>query len=135
MPEGRFKTKFIEKVRVPKGDGILRHMLVCAKNIEFTGNFTLRLSKAPGDMKDFLFISDIINEKLGVCGLLWFSFKGKKPDIVHRDGDTMSITSTLTNEFSHPHPHGRVPKRHARHQLGQHETPPCLPNGGLSWEE
>ena len=46
-------------------------------------------------MEVFSFISDIINEKLGECDVLWFSFKGNKPDIIHDDGETVSTRSTL----------------------------------------
>ena len=60
-------------------------------------------------MKGFSLISDIINEKLGVFGLLWFSFNVNKQAIIHHDGDTMSVRSTLTDEFAHPHSHGHPP--------------------------
>ena len=90
------KSKSIENARVRKGEGKLRHVLmVGAKLIEFAGNFTLRLSKAPGDLKDFSFISDIINEKLREC-VFGFSFNGNNRNIIHHDGETMSIRSTLT---------------------------------------
>ena len=49
----------------------------------------MRLSKAPGDMKHFSFISDFINEKLGECGVSAFSFNGNKRDIVQHDGDSV----------------------------------------------
>ena len=62
---------------VEKGEWKLRHLLmVGAKLIGFTGNFTLRLDKAPGDLKDFSFYSDIIDEKLHQCGVWRFSFRG-----------------------------------------------------------
>ena len=62
------KSKHIENVRVPKGEGKHRHpLMVGAKHIEFSGNFALRLSKASGDMEAFPFISDIINEKQLEC--------------------------------------------------------------------
>ena len=32
---------------------------------------------------------------------LWFSFNGNKQDIVHHDGGTISIRSTLTQTNSH----------------------------------
>ena len=54
-------------------------------------------------MKDFSFISDIINEKLCECGVLGFSFAGNKHDIVPHDGETMSNRSTLTEPNSHNH--------------------------------
>ena len=42
------KSKHIENARVRKGEGKPCHVLmVGAKLIEFAGNFTLRLSKAP----------------------------------------------------------------------------------------
>ena len=55
----------------------------------------------PGDMKAFSIISDIINETLLECGVLVFSFRGNKQDIVHHDGDTMSLRPTLTQTNSH----------------------------------
>ena len=58
--------------------GKLHHLvMVCSKLIEFAGKITLRLSNAPGDMKDLVFISDIINETLHEVGVWWFSFKRK----------------------------------------------------------
>ena len=68
----------------------------------------MRLYKAPGDMKDLSVISDI-NEKLLECGVLGFSFKGNKQDIVHHDGEMMSVRSTLTEKFAHLHAHGHAP--------------------------
>ena len=52
-------------------------------------------------MKDFSFISDIINEKLRECCVWGFSFKGNKQEIVNHDGETMSVRSTLTQTNSH----------------------------------
>ena len=60
-------------------------------------------------MKDFSFISDIINETLRECDVWMFSFKGNNRDIVHRDGETMSVKSTLTDKFAHPHAHMHAP--------------------------
>ena len=60
-------------------------------------------------MEDFWFISDINNEKLRECGVLRFSFKGNKPDIVHHDSETMSIRLTLTEGFAHLHAQGHTP--------------------------
>ena len=48
-------------------------------------------------MEDFSFISDIINETLRECDVWMFSFRGNKQDIVHHDGETMSVRSTLTD--------------------------------------
>ena len=48
-------------------------------------------------MNDFSFISDIINETLRECGVWTFSFNRNKHDIVHHDGETMSVRSTLTD--------------------------------------
>ena len=94
----------------PEGERKLRHVLmVGAKLIEFAGNITLRLYNAPGDLKDFSFISDTINEKLRECAVLGFSFKGNTQDIVHHDGGMMSIRSTLTEKFAHLHAHGHAP--------------------------
>ena len=92
------KSKYAEKVRVQKGEWKLRHVLmVGARLIPFTGIFTVRLYKAPGDLNDFSFISDIINETLRECGVWTFSFNRNKHDIVHHDGETMSVRSTLTD--------------------------------------
>ena len=52
-------------------------------------------------MKDFSFISDITSEKLRECCVWAFSFKGNKLDIVHHDGETMSVRETLTQTNSH----------------------------------
>ena len=60
-------------------------------------------------MKDFSFISDIINETLRECGVLMFSFKENKRDIVHHDGETMSVRPTLTDTFTHLHTHRHHP--------------------------
>ena len=79
-------------------------------------------------------ISDIINEKLGECSVLMFSFKANKQDIVHHDGETMSNRSTLTEKFAHIHLHGHAPCRDARHLLGQRRLPHCRPYGRLSCE-
>ena len=66
------KSRYVEKVRVPKGDGMLRHLvMVGAKLIELTELHHAAV-QAPGDMKNFSIISDIINEKLGECGV-WSS--------------------------------------------------------------
>ena len=43
--------------------------MVGAKLIGFIRNCTILLSKAPGDMKDFSFIFDVINEKVLECGV------------------------------------------------------------------
>ena len=59
-------------------------------------------------MKDFSFISDTINETLLECGVLMFSFKENKRDIVRHDGKTMSVSLTLTDTFTHLHTH-RLP--------------------------
>ena len=61
----------------------------------------MRLSKASDVLKDFSFISDIINEKLRECGVWWFSFKGNKRDIVNHDGETVSVGETLAQTNSH----------------------------------
>ena len=109
------KLKSVEKVRVQKVEGKHRHLLmVGAKHIEFSENFALRLSKAPGDMKDISLISDIINENLHECCVYVFSFKENKHDIVHRHGETVSIRTTLTHKLAQPHPHGHTPRRDAR---------------------
>ena len=98
------KTKYPENARVQKGERKLRHLLmVGAKLIEFVENFTLRLSKAPGAMKDFSFISDSISERLRECCVWMFSFKGNTQDIFHHDSETMSIRSMLTQPNSHIH--------------------------------
>ena len=57
-------------------------------------------------MKDNSFISDIIHERLLECGVWMFSFAGNKQDIVHHDGETMSVRSTLTDKFARQHAHG-----------------------------
>ena len=59
-------------------------------------------------MKHFSFISDTINEKLRQCGFWMFSLKGNKQDIVHQDGETMCVGSTLTDEVAHLHAHGHA---------------------------
>ena len=48
-------------------------------------------------MKDFSYISGITNEKPRECGVMGFSFKWNKQAIVHHDGETMSVRSTLTD--------------------------------------
>ena len=50
-------------------------MMVGAKLIELSGNSTLLLDKAPGELKDFSFFSDINNENRRECGVWAFSFK------------------------------------------------------------
>ena len=57
-------------------------------------------------MKDFSYISGITNEKPRECGVWMFSLKGNKHDIVHHDGETMSVRSTLTDKFARQHAHG-----------------------------
>ena len=52
-------------------------------------------------MKDFSYISGITNEKPRECGVWMFSLKGNKQDIVHHDGETMSVRPTLTQPNSH----------------------------------
>ena len=64
------ESKYVENVRVQKGERRLCQLLMAgAKLIGFTGNFTLRLSKAPSDLKNFSFSPDIINEKRCECGV------------------------------------------------------------------
>ena len=76
------ESKYVENVRVQKGELKLCQLLMAgAKLIEFTGNFTLRLSKAPSDLKDFSFSHDIIDEKRCECGVWGFSFKGNTQDL------------------------------------------------------
>ena len=71
VPERRPQIEEQRECARPEGEGNLRHpLMVGAKHIEFTGNFTLLLSNAPGAMKDFSFISGITNEKLCECGVL-----------------------------------------------------------------
>ena len=52
-------------------------------------------------MNDCWFISDTTNESLHECGVMNFSFNGNKHDIVHHDGETMSVRSTLSQTNSH----------------------------------
>ena len=54
------------------------------------------------DMKNFSSISEI-NEKLFEWGVLGVLFQGNKHDIIHRDGETMSVKSTLTQTNSQNH--------------------------------
>ena len=51
-------------------------------------------------MKDFSFISDIINEKLREC-VFGFSFNGNNRNIVNHDGETVSVRSTITQTNSY----------------------------------
>ena len=76
--------------------------MVCAKLIAFTGNFTLRLSKALGDLRDFSFILDVINENLLEWGFWWFSFNGTS-SIFDHDRETMSLRFTRQQTNSHIH--------------------------------
>ena len=79
-------------------------VMVGAKLIEFTGNFTCGCPRAC-DTKDLSFISNI-NEKLGECGVFGFSFNGNKQEsstttaircLSERRSQTNSHISMLTD--------------------------------------
>ena len=75
----------------------------------------MRLNKAPGDMKDSSFILDVINVKLGECGVGMFSFKWNKHGTIHHDGETILLDRRLLRRTPHRHSHGHTPPRETRH--------------------